>query len=496
MWIENRIPLVDFYNACKQNLKKADYKLLLCLISRRADSPELFEEIRKYWSSFHDVTGNSILFMFAGDNIYKLGSGSHILVDNVPSGDTKGFRAGAEIIYSNSALISGDYITRLGGIDSTLLKSIHRGCPRIQENQDFEESHSLEISRLSRLVGIQESDIPSLNVTYLPYQLSVNISLGKAIDFYAFIKFLSAEFYKSELSHGCAEDLIQQRQYQQHVSQARANLRAKIEKLEKETDNGFGGDFRRWANMLIQKKEFKTNKIIEIALDVISNYIIYSKESVLKQLFLLRKELPDTGKYQRMLRFSQKYLSKYYDRRFSPDKLYELKMKLRELEELPISNIFLNRFNEYIQRLIDWHSLTNAGETKLQAIKMALISGNVQGFIDILKSLFAALSYNIKLNEGYFHAHIHTILDLCGIRVISERETNVGRIDAVAEVGQYIYIMEFKLDDANAAIDQIKSRRYYETYVGSGKEVVLLGIAFSIEQKNISNYIVDATPLP
>jgi len=60
MTLQDFIPLVDFYKIYRGHLKKSKYKLLLCLIARKADAPLL---------SLHDVTGENILFMFAGDTL-------------------------------------------------------------------------------------------------------------------------------------------------------------------------------------------------------------------------------------------------------------------------------------------------------------------------------------------------------------------------------------------------------------------------------------------
>jgi len=43
--------------------------------------------------------------------------------------------------------------------------------------------------------------------------------------------------------------------------------------------------------------------------------------------------------------------------------------------------------------------------------------------------------------------------------------TNDGRIDAVAEVPDRIFLFEFKLDqNATKALDQIKKHKYYQKY--------------------------------
>lgn len=69
-------------------------------------------------------------------------------------------------------------------------------------------------------------------------------------------------------------------------------------------------------------------------------------------------------------------------------------------------------------------------------IKTALEAGDMPGFVNVLKSIFARLSYNIKTTEGYYHGFIQLVLYMAGVSVTSEFETNIGRIDVVAETGR------------------------------------------------------------
>jgi len=103
-----------------------------------------------------------------------------------------------------------------------------------------------------------------------------------------------------------------------------------------------------------------------------------------------------------------------------------------------------------------------------------------------MKALFAGLSKNIKVREGYFHAIIQVLLDGIGLDVRSEVETNIGRIDAVVETEKFIYLLEFKLSTAKAALQQIKDRRYFEKYLVSDKRIILVGIAFNTATGSIS----------
>jgi hypothetical protein len=107
--------------------------------------------------------------------------------------------------------------------------------------------------------------------------------------------------------------------------------------------------------------------------------------------------------------------------------------------------------------------------------------------------LFASIPYQIFLadREAYYHTIVHLVLRLLGAQVRSEASTNQGRTDAVLEVGQSVFICEFKLAPAQQAIFQAKARGYAEPYLGQGKTVYLLGVSLDPEQRNIDHYVFE-----
>ncbi|MCK4765124.1 MAG: ATP-binding protein [Candidatus Aminicenantes bacterium] len=136
-----------------------------------------------------------------------------------------------------------------------------------------------------------------------------------------------------------------------------------------------------------------------------------------------------------------------------------------------------------------------AGNTVFDLIEK-IESNDLEGFITILKSLFAAIPAHIfiKNREAYYHSVIYLVLTLLGVVIQAEVYTNKGRIDAVIETGSHIYILEFKMGTAAQALTQVKENKYFEKYMASGKEVVLIGIGFDVEQKNLTDYTVEALP--
>lgn len=60
------IPIVDFYKDCLDCAYERGFKWVLCLLAREADAEKSYRQIHRYWNSLHDLTGNQILFVFAG----------------------------------------------------------------------------------------------------------------------------------------------------------------------------------------------------------------------------------------------------------------------------------------------------------------------------------------------------------------------------------------------------------------------------------------------
>ena len=80
-----------------------------------------------------------------------------------------------------------------------------------------------------------------------------------------------------------------------------------------------------------------------------------------------------------------------------------------------------------------------------------------------------------------------------GMNVKSEVLTSRGRIDLVVEFSGKIYIMEFKCgQSAKAGLRQIRKKGYAEKYKKSGKKLILMGINFSPEKRNVKEWEIES----
>ena len=106
----------------------------------------------------------------------------------------------------------------------------------------------------------------------------------------------------------------------------------------------------------------------------------------------------------------------------------------------------------------------------------SLCTGDRPQFEQALTSLFAAIPYDLQVNaEAYYHSIFFAVIQAVGGSVIPEPHSDKGRADAVIKTDKTIYVIEFKLGAAEAALAQLKAKRYYEPYLTDPRPIILLG---------------------
>ena len=117
-------------------------------------------------------------------------------------------------------------------------------------------------------------------------------------------------------------------------------------------------------------------------------------------------------------------------------------------------------------------------------------NGNVDGFMNDLKSFLKKIPYGIQLSEEkYYQTIIFLVFLLLGIHIEAESQTSDGRIDAVAAYGDWVYLFEFKLNQsAEIAFDQIMHKEYFHKYLHTGKRTVVIGANLDFATRQMTGW--------
>jgi hypothetical protein len=107
-----------------------------------------------------------------------------------------------------------------------------------------------------------------------------------------------------------------------------------------------------------------------------------------------------------------------------------------------------------------------------------------------LESLFADGKYQIIGDEEkYFHNAVYIIFKMLGFYVDVEYQTSDGRIDLVMKTKDYIYILEFKINEsAEAALKQIEDKQYAKPFESDKRKLYKIGVNFSTSTRRIEGW--------
>lgn len=120
----------------------------------------------------------------------------------------------------------------------------------------------------------------------------------------------------------------------------------------------------------------------------------------------------------------------------------------------------------------------------------ALQEQNLEAFFEKMQAFFATTPYDMHVGEErYYQTIFYVAAKLIGLEVELEVKTNVGRIDMIVMMDTTVYIFEFKIDSTpKKALQQIKEKKYFQKFLDSDKDVILVGVGFSTKQRNISGW--------
>ena len=179
-------------------------------------------------------------------------------------------------------------------------------------------------------------------------------------------------------------------------------------------------------------------------------------------------------------------------------------LTVKDIPETPGTPVYLlgipnfevrEAFNVHVLSTLTENGDVRTGQMRLD-VNRALQAGSLQKMLEILRGFFASIPYNLHVDqEAYYHSIFYAFMSALGFDMDVEVSVSKGRVDAVLELGDKAYVMEFKykkcppgaspeekrlLSDKalDEAMGQINARGYSEKYKGSGKTVYQAAFAF------------------
>ena len=123
-----------------------------------------------------------------------------------------------------------------------------------------------------------------------------------------------------------------------------------------------------------------------------------------------------------------------------------------------------------------------------------LEAGELDLFFNSLEELFASIPYpedKAPKYEKEWSRQLFLILSLMGEYTSCEVHMATGRADCVVKTPDYIYVFEFMLDNSvEEAMSQIDDKGYAIPYAADDRKLYKIGVVFSTEKRNVSDYKV------
>jgi hypothetical protein len=163
--------------------------------------------------------------------------------------------------------------------------------------------------------------------------------------------------------------------------------------------------------------------------------------------------------------------------------------------------IYLQYPNKEVELAFSEHMLTELVPEKrdkaynlLLGLRDKLAAYELEEFVDSLNGLLGGIPYTlVSSEEKYFHSLFYLVVKILGFRINAEIMTIKGRIDAAIETRDYIFVLEFKVNQsAEKAIAQIREKGYADKYADDPRQVHLIGLNFDTEARKITGYKFEA----
>ena len=128
----------------------------------------------------------------------------------------------------------------------------------------------------------------------------------------------------------------------------------------------------------------------------------------------------------------------------------------------------------------------------LMNISKGFMYHDVESAMQTLHAYLEGIPYqDSRFDENHYTQMLYVIFSLLGLHVDSQVRTAKGRLDVVVKTEGHIYVMEVKLDrPAREALEQIGTKNYLLPYTLDGRQLTKIGISFSTEERNVTEWVI------
>ena len=180
------------------------------------------------------------------------------------------------------------------------------------------------------------------------------------------------------------------------------------------------------------------------------------------------------------LLFQTGYLTIDHIKRLGGDRFYDLRYPNQE-----VARSFLTVTAAAYKRA----DISTVGATSSQ-LKRALYANDLPRFYRYLQGYFADIPARLHIeSERYYHSMVYFLFRILDMRMLLEQEQSYGRLDAVLELPEHVYIFEFKHETtkrrrkpetlSKKALEQIHEAGYANAYLADERPVTLVGLGFT-----------------
>ena len=121
-----------------------------------------------------------------------------------------------------------------------------------------------------------------------------------------------------------------------------------------------------------------------------------------------------------------------------------------------------------------------------------LVSGEPDEMLEGFKCFFENIPYDLQVKyEKYYQSLFCSVFLMLKSRVAAEVRTARGRIDAVVETPEFVYLFEFKLrGTSEEALAQIEEMGYAAKFASDPRKLFKIGCAFDWDKRNLGKWLV------